>query len=314
MRDRSRSPGGLRAWGGNARKASPSRSRSRPKTRRSPTPRRARRSLSRPRRSPSPRRKSPRRASPRREGRSPPGRRGRSPPRKSPPRSPRRGRSPPRKRRRSGSPARGAKRCVYFQRNEAGGLVGRNGENIKDLTDRAGCDLQVSKGADSEGWCSITIDARDDEQFEDVVKILVDCPKLSYLKDENGKVLKTGTNYNGGIQQSTRGKRSGEVADEIWVPDRYVGLCIGAQGKDILRIEADTRTKITVHKFCPPGKKERCIEIHGPQQGVEEAKSRLTRAVADAQAKPVKFVKDDYDYQDKGVLDKIRKVIDYQDL
>ena len=32
---------------------------------------------------------------------------------------------------------------VYFQRNEAGGLVGRNGENIKDLTDRAGCDLQV---------------------------------------------------------------------------------------------------------------------------------------------------------------------------
>ena len=58
--------------------------------------------------------------------------------------------------------------------------------------------------------------------------------------------MKTGTNYNGGIQQSTRGKRSGEVADEIWVPDRYVGLCIGAQGKDILRIEADTRTKITV--------------------------------------------------------------------
>ena len=202
---------------------------------------------------------------------------------------------------------------VYFQRNEAGGLVGRNGENIKDLTDRAGCDLQISKGVDSEGWCSITIDARDDEQFEDVVKILVDCPKLSYLKDENGKVLKTGTNYNG-IQQSTRGKRSGEVADEIWVPDRYVGLCIGAQGKDILRIEADTRTKITVHKFCPPGKKERCIEIHGPQQGVDEAKSRLTRAVADAQAKPVKFVKDDYDYQAKGVLDKIRKVIDYEDL
>ena len=36
--------------------------------------------------------------------------------------------------------------------------------------------------------------------------------------------------------------------------------------------------------------------------------------LASIEAKPVKFVKDDYDYQDKGVLDKIRKVIDYQDL
>ena len=36
--------------------------------------------------------------------------------------------------------------------------------------------------------------------------------------------------------------------------------------------------------------------------------------LASIEAKPVKFVKDDYDYQDKGVLDKIRKVIDYEDL
>ena len=42
---------------------------------------------------------------------------------------------------------------------------------------------------------------------------------LTYVRKEKLRlqVLKTGTNYNGGIQQSTRGKRSGEVADEIWV-------------------------------------------------------------------------------------------------
>lgn len=216
---------------------------------------------------------------------------------------------------------------MLFRKAEAGALIGRKGENINELCDQAGCEYKVQKEDEAapEGMGIIYIEASDERQFDKAVQLLISCPKLTLLKSSEGKVLKESQGYSDMPREGNPsagppgGRRGGNVTgdtsmEEFWVPDRYVGLCIGNKGLAMTNLENATGTRCTVHKFCPPGRKERCIEIHGPPAGIAEAKARLSRVIDEVLQKPVKLVKDDYDFQDVQVLAKIRNLINYDDL
>lgn len=200
-----------------------------------------------------------------------------------------------------------------FRKNEAGALIGRNGENINELCKLAGCELKVQKeGEDApDGMGLIYIEANNQRQFDEAVQLLVDSPKLTLLKSSSGKVLKESM---GVPQGQVRGGGGSETMEEIWVPDRYVGLCIGNKGQAMANLEQRTGTRCTVHKFCPPGRKERCIEIYGTPEGIAQAKDHFARVIDEVLQKPMKLVKDDYDFQDPEVLKRIRTLIDYEDI
>ena len=69
---------------------------------------------------------------------------------------------------------------------------------------------------------------------------------------------------------------TGETTELLYVPDRLVGLVIGARGEAIAGIQSHTKTSINCAKFCEPGKSERCIDITGTTpQAIEEAKNRI---------------------------------------
>lgn len=201
---------------------------------------------------------------------------------------------------------------VFFNKTEAGGFIGRKGENINELTSIAGCSIQVDRDEPADrDMCAIRIEANDPRQFDDTVRLLIDCAKLTFLKSASGKVLKdTSAAGRAGFGSDPRE----QAMEELWVPDRLVGLCIGAGGSTILAIERATNTKLNVHKFCPPGKYERCIEVCGAPAGVAEAKGRIMATIDEVQAKPVRIVKDDYDFQDPAMLAIIRKIVDYDEL
>lgn len=208
---------------------------------------------------------------------------------------------------------------IYFKTDEAAGFIGRSGENINEFTKRAGIQIQVQRDAKpSEGLSTMHIEATNNAEFDRVVQMLIDTPKLSFLQNRDGRVIKDQPVGGQSLKQDWgRGgsRQDGqEMMEELWVPDRLVGLCIGNRGENILTIERTTQTKCTVHKFCPPGRYERCIEIHGRSQGIVEAKARLLQTIGEVQSKPPVRVKDDYDHQDPVLLEKIRKLVDYEEL
>lgn len=202
---------------------------------------------------------------------------------------------------------------MYFKKQEAGGFIGRGGENINQIYAQAGCRIDVDKeGTMKDGLAAIKINTKSIDMYNKVVSILVDCPQLTYLQAQDGRVLKDTVGRD--PRSMLTSDRRGDHMEELWVPDRLVGLCIGKRGETLLGIERATGTKCNVHKFCPPGRRERCVEIHGPPSGIEEAKWRIEATIGRVANEPLKIVACDFDFQDQEVLEIIRQCIDYREI
>lgn len=245
------------------------------------------------------------------------------------------------------------KTYVWFPHVEAGGLIGRKGEHIKELGADSGTDMEVAREDDrtmprKHDERYLCIIARDEDATDRALETLVRCEKVSFLRLESGKVLKDDQDLARRLRDREKGSakpanpprpqrdkdtgtalpsqelRSGEVKEDYFVPDRLVGLVIGTNGETISGIQSLTKTKINCAKFCAPGRNERQIEIIGPPENIEDAKARIASICEEVGwgAKPkqseLKAMKEGKplpnDYQDPIILARIRKLIDYDEL
>jgi hypothetical protein len=232
-------------------------------------------------------------------------------------------------------------------------LIGKQGDNIKDIARTAGARLDIQPHTDESRDYGNGGDPEERYVFiksntggtERAIEQICKCEKISFLRGDDGFVFKDDPKLrdyladrerngqkNQKAQEAVRHVRrdlpdennlkAGEITEFHYVPDRLVGLVIGQKGETIGGIQKLSRTSINCAKFCEPGKSERRIEISGTRENIDEAKTRIQAICDEVGDKPKKSeikalqrgLPLPVDYQDQHVLARLRKVIDYSEL
>eukprot|EP00588_Corethron_pennatum_P013286 CAMPEP_0194271448 /NCGR_PEP_ID=MMETSP0169-20130528/5207_1 /TAXON_ID=218684 /ORGANISM="Corethron pennatum, Strain L29A3" /LENGTH=716 /DNA_ID=CAMNT_0039013787 /DNA_START=51 /DNA_END=2201 /DNA_ORIENTATION=- len=148
---------------------------------------------------------------------------------------------------------------------DVGLIIGRGGQNIRQMQERSGANIQIPQRADPDDprarTCTITHPTPDGAN---VARSL--------------------------IQEVLATKLGGGGADaslDVNVPDKDVGMIIGRGGCVIRELQQRTKCRIQIPNQCAPGNPNRVITITGPAEGCQQVKQMVERMIMEQSSNSV---------------------------
>lgn len=153
---------------------------------------------------------------------------------------------------------------INIPQNMVGLLIGKGGETIRQLQERTGAHIQVTKDTEN-----------DPQSGARVVKVRLGGTKqqLDNVRKEIDALIEVRGN------PGTVGA-DGSRTESVYVPGAHVGVVIGRGGETIKRLQAQTGARIQVSK--DDSGTEREIIISGSDRQLEFARSEINVLIADA--------------------------------
>lgn len=167
----------------------------------------------------------------------------------------------------------------------AGGIIGRGGENIRDIQTRTGAHVSMQPSHEVPPGSAermVTVSGAPGAVAEAQQMIMMLLQNARPAMGSGGGGMGgggMGMGMGGGMGGGGGGGGAGNVNIAIPVPDSQVGTIIGKQGATIKMLQARTGASIQIPKECEPGTRNRMVAISGASQAVVEAAQNEIYAV-----------------------------------
>ncbi|KAL5271105.1 hypothetical protein ACHWQZ_G001680 [Mnemiopsis leidyi] len=168
---------------------------------------------------------------------------------------------------------------IMIPQNKVGLIIGRGGESIKDLQNKAGCRMQMIQ----EGIYA--------NAPEKPLKMIGSPQAILKAKELVNELLKDDVigRMNGSAYVSLLNSQNYEATQQVPVPKDLVGMVIGRDGQTIRKIQNETGAKVQFNTVDPNVPGERFVLVQGTREQVERAVYQVNQICEKAISKESRF-------------------------